>query len=48
MVTVGMAREEALDNAPDRVILSRHLHVSEVRHGTAAVDLPRMFQGHLT
>ena len=40
---VGMA----LDNAPGRVILSRHLHVTEVRHGTAAVDLPQLFQGHL-
>jgi hypothetical protein len=35
-------------HAQGRVILSRHLHVTEVRHGAAAVDLPRMFQGHLT
>src|SRR4030095_1798279 len=43
----SMMREEALDNAPGRVILSRHLHLTEVRHGTAAVDLPQLFQGHL-
>jgi hypothetical protein len=43
----SMTRAEALDNAPGRVILSRHLHVTEVRHGAAAVDLPQLFQGHL-
>jgi hypothetical protein len=39
---------ETLDNAPSRVISSPSPSRAEVRHGTAAVDLPPIFQGHLT